>query len=79
MIAHRDSVADKICEEILGQELVKSLLRSTEKCDLDRAFLDMQKVFRSAAELSVEISTLSVWSLRLSILWAMSFITLRRR
>ncbi|RAK89384.1 hypothetical protein BO79DRAFT_264922 [Aspergillus costaricaensis CBS 115574] len=56
MVAHRDSVADKICEEILGQELVKSLLRSTDKCDLDRAFLDMQKVFRSAAELSVKIS-----------------------
>ncbi|PYH68028.1 uncharacterized protein BO88DRAFT_416394 [Aspergillus vadensis CBS 113365] len=56
MIAHRDSVADKICEEVLGQELVKLLLRSTVKCDLDRAFLDMQKVFRSAAELSVKIS-----------------------
>lgn len=56
MIAHRDSVADRICEEILGQEPVKSLLRSTDKSVLDRARIDLQKFFRPAAELSVKIS-----------------------
>ncbi|GKZ24933.1 hypothetical protein AbraIFM66951_011790 [Aspergillus brasiliensis] len=56
LIAHRDCMANRICQEILGEEPVRSLLRSADKGDLDRALVNLQKIFRSAAELSVKFS-----------------------
>ncbi|GKZ34161.1 hypothetical protein AbraIFM66950_004345 [Aspergillus brasiliensis] len=57
MSAHRKVMVNKICEEFLDQDLLRSLLKSSDETAFHDALVHLQECFYDAAQTSVVISS----------------------